>query len=177
LSRTVDAQLIQDARAGNASAFDALIGPYIEHGYRLAMVMLGSPPDAEDAVQEGALRAWQKFGQFRGGHSEFRQWFLAIVANQCRSLRRGAWWSVLRLPAIERTGGGLEERIATESELVTAMRRLRVQERTALFLYFYLDLPIEQVSGIVGLSVNGTKSRIHRALRRMRQHLRAEDVR
>ena len=149
--------------------FDATIGPYLEAGYRTALAILGDPDQAQDAVQESALKAWRKLGQLHEGNPA-RPWFLAIVANQCRSERRGRWWSVVRLPEVESTGGaGIES--ADRMDVDRALARLPREDRLALFLYFYLDLPMEEVGTVLGLSAGGAKTRVYRAAKKLRPGL------
>ncbi len=90
----------------NAGAFDELVAIHLEAGYRVALAILRDPDEARDAVQDAAFKAWRSCGQLRDGRSA-RAWFLRIVANQCLSVRRRHWWSVVRLPEIERTVGEL----------------------------------------------------------------------
>jgi RNA polymerase sigma-70 factor (ECF subfamily) len=54
-----DADLVSRAKQGDRSAFDHLIGPLIEQGFRLAYGMLHDREAAEDAVQEAAVRSWR----------------------------------------------------------------------------------------------------------------------
>jgi hypothetical protein len=79
--------LFEQAVAGDEAAFEALIGPLVEPALRLAQSMLGDRWEAEDATQEAITRAWRKLGQLRPG-MPLRPWFLAIVVNQCRNVRR-----------------------------------------------------------------------------------------
>jgi RNA polymerase sigma-70 factor (ECF subfamily) len=149
--------------------FDALIGPHLDAGYRTALAMLGNPDEAQDAVQESAFKAWRKLHQLREG-SPARSWFLAIVANQCRSERRKHWWSVIRLPQVERTEehpGEMSQRLDVGRELA----KLPSEDRLALFLYFYLDLPMEEVGAVLGLSAAGAKTRVYRAAKKLRPGL------
>src|SRR5712691_272772 len=95
-------ELAMTRTEGDAVDFDAVIGPHLEAAYRTALAILGDPDEANDAVQESALKAWRKLGQLRAGWPA-RPWFLAIVANQCRSERRRRWWSVIRLPELDPT--------------------------------------------------------------------------
>src|SRR6202040_2466324 len=88
MTSTADPDLINRAKEGDRSAFDELIGPLVDQGFRLAYGMLHDREAAEDAVQEAAVRSWRKLGNVRPG-SEMRPWFLAIVANQCRTIVRG----------------------------------------------------------------------------------------
>src|ERR1700687_5544216 len=96
--------LVQAPKQGADRASETLLEPLLQQAYRLAFVMLHDHHAAEDAVQEAALKAWRKVSQLREG-SDMRPWFLAIVANQCRSTRRTRWWSVLRGEAPEIAAG------------------------------------------------------------------------
>ena len=91
-----EAGLIQAARAGDELAFDSLVGPLINPAFKLAMVFLRDPHEAQDAVQEATLKAWRNLDRLRK-EAAVRPWFLTIVANHCRSVRRTRWWSVVRL--------------------------------------------------------------------------------
>jgi len=82
--------LLEAAKDGDDGAFEILLAPLLEPGYRLAGGMLQDHQAAQDAVQEAALKAWRKLRQLREG-SEMRPWFLGIVANECRSVRRSRW--------------------------------------------------------------------------------------
>src|SRR5690349_8019828 len=91
-----DGGLVAAARAGDEAAFDAVVGPLIEPGFKLAVVMLRNRDEAHDAVQEATIKAWQRLDRLRDD-SAVRQWFFATVANQCRTVRRGQWFATVRL--------------------------------------------------------------------------------
>src|SRR5260370_26442174 len=93
----IAAQAGVDGTALDQPAFMALVEPVMPTAFRLAVAMLHSDVDAEDAVQEAVYKAWRHRGRFRSG-SPMRPWLLAIVANECRAVRRSRWWSVMRLP-------------------------------------------------------------------------------
>src|SRR6476661_1651745 len=96
---TLDSGLVGAAIAGDEAAFDSLVGPLVEPGFKLAMVMLRDSGEAQDAVQEACIMAWRKLSQLRG-EDQLRPWFLAIVANRCRTIRRARWWSMVRLAEV-----------------------------------------------------------------------------
>jgi len=149
--------------------FDALIGPHLEAGYRTALAILRDPDAAHDAVQESAFKAWRKLGQLHEGKPA-RPWFLAIVANQCRSERRAHWWSVIRLPEVE-SSAPLRTESAESLDIDRELAKLPRDDRLALFLYFYLDLPLEEVGAVFGLSAGGAKTRVYRAAKKLRPGL------
>jgi RNA polymerase sigma-70 factor (ECF subfamily) len=97
------ADLITQARAGDGDAFAELTEPYRRelqvHCYR----MLGSLPDAEDALQETLLAAWQGLGDFEE-RASIRTWLYRIATNRCLNARRTA----SRRPAIEWNIPGIE---------------------------------------------------------------------
>jgi RNA polymerase sigma-70 factor (ECF subfamily) len=165
-----DAGLRERAIAGDDRAFEALLGPVVEPGLRLAFALLGDRAEAEDAVQESITRAWRKLHQLRPG-MPVRPWFLAIVANQSRNIRRGRWFQTIRIPDARSTA--LEPDLE-RLDLERAVDRLPLRDRQAIFLFFYLDLPLEEVAASLGLSASAARGRIYRACRRLRPGLSEE---
>ena len=162
------------ALAGDEEAFEALIGPLVEPGIRLAYSMLGDRSEAEDATQEAVTRAWRKLGQLRPG-MPVRPWFLAIVVNHCRNVRRTRWFRFVRATDTFQPGRDVEPDVQ-RIDIARALARLRESDRQALFMHFYLDLPIEEVAIALGVSASAAKGRIYRACRRLRPDLVEEDL-
>jgi RNA polymerase sigma-70 factor (ECF subfamily) len=170
-----DEKLLAAARTGDQACFERLIEPHIVVGYRLAAAMLGDAGQAEDAVQEATLRAWRSIGQVRSS-AQLRGWFLTIVANRSRSMRRTRWWSVIRL-SDPRFGLPSPADAADQREdLSKALGRLSPDERAAVFLRFYEDMSSRQVGEALGITATAARSRIHRALRRLRVDLGEEEL-
>ena len=172
------AGLLDRARSGDVRAFESLLAPLIDPACQLAYAILRDWQEAEDASQEAALKAWRAIGRLRADTASLRPWYLTIVANEARSRRRGRWWSVVRSPDLQVGAGetGPEDRAAVRVDLERAMRRLGEKERMILFLHFYLDLPLDEVGGVVGLSAAAVKSRLYRATRSLRPALRDRET-
>lgn len=166
------------ARAGDANAFEELLTPVLDPALRLAITMLNDRSAGEDAVQEAALKAWRKLGQFRAG-SDLRPWFLTIVANECRSSRRSGWWRVIRSGQVVDSWRHRpeEDELINRVDLASALERLPKQHLLVLTLYYHLDLPIDEVARVLRCSRGAAKVRIHRALRALSPSLTMEPVR
>src|SRR5262249_21264720 len=146
--------------------FERLFRPLYHDAFRLAVSMLGDSGLAEDAVQEALLKAWRKLHTFRTG-ADVRPWFLTIVANQCRSVRRGRWFSVQRFAEVD-VRVGADASAADRIDLEAALRRLPERARLMLVLRYYLDMPFEEIGEVVGASPGAVRSSIHRALTKLR---------
>ncbi len=162
--------LLEAAKLGDDGAFEVLLKPLLEPGYRLAGGMLQDPQAAEDAVQEAAFKAWRKLRQLRDG-SEMRPWFLGIVANECRSVRRSRWLSVMTLVVPPATESLPADAVLSSIELRQALRSLDEKKRLALVLHWYLDLPLDEIAVITGRSVHAVEGQIQRGMHELRQHM------
>jgi RNA polymerase sigma-70 factor (ECF subfamily) len=171
----VCSDVIERAAAGDPAALDALFGWLVGPAFTLAVILLRDREAAEDAVQEAAMRAWRKLGQLRPG-AEIRPWFLAFVANQCRNARRARWRSVLKLEGLDPAVSGEEERIVRGADVRRAVRSLPYDQRVAIVLHYFLDLPLEEIAMVTHAPVGTVKSRLHRATAQLRARLGAEEV-
>ncbi|HET7466234.1 MAG TPA: RNA polymerase sigma factor [Candidatus Dormibacteraeota bacterium] len=163
--RRDEAELIRDAKKGDGAAFAELIRPHYDTAFRLAYGLLHDTNEAEDAVQEAAFKAWRRLGNLQEG-AGMRPWFLGIVANHCRDVSRSRWWSVLKIDPPEKEASPVD--IAASIDLRRAMRRLSHDERLVLVLRYYLDMPFEEIATTQGISVRAARSRVERAVHRLR---------
>ena len=152
-----------------AHAFRRLAESSLPDAYRLAGAILRDPAEAEDAVQDAFVIGWQKWSTLRD-QSKFEPWFKRIVVNVCRErLRRAA-----RRPAtnLEASSGipapepslDIHDRLLLEQSLT----RLQPDDRVILALRYYQDLKVDDMAVILGLRVGTVKSRLHRAMTRLR---------
>ena len=164
----VVARDMDEASAGGQAAFVALVEPVLPSAYRLALGMLRSETEAEDAVQEAVFKAWRSHERFRPG-SEMKPWLLAILANECRRVRRNRWWSVVKGSAeSESPPQDMAEGRADAAGLRRAIYRLPHDQKLAVVLRYYLDLSFDEMAEILKISTKAAKSRTYRALERLR---------
>src|SRR2546428_972782 len=87
--RPTDGELFSRAQRGDQAAYEEIVRRYQEVAFRMAYVITGSAADAEDAAQEGFVKAYRALATFRTG-AEPRPWLLRIVANEARNRARSA---------------------------------------------------------------------------------------
>jgi RNA polymerase sigma-70 factor (ECF subfamily) len=178
-----EAELVERARRGDHAAYAELVRRHEDVLFRTAYLLCGSAADAEDAAQEALVRAYTALGRFRPG-SPFRPWLLAIVANEARNRRRSAGRrAALALRAQDalaveagRPGGDSapeQEALAHErrSTLLAAVEGLREEDRLVIACRYLLDLGEAETAAVLGLPRGTVKSRLSRALDRLRERL------
>ena len=157
-------------------AFADLLRPLIEPGFRLALAMLHDRGAAEDAVQEASFTTWRKLATMRD-RGRLRPWFLGVVANKCRNARRHKWVTGVSIGVPEElTAVSGEDSALRNADLRQAVSRLPHGDRLIVVLYFYLDLPLEEVAMVVGSSLTATRSRLYRSIKRLRPDIEFQEA-
>ena len=158
------------------STFADLLKPLIEPGFRLALAMLHDAHAAEDAVQEASFTAWRKLGRMHD-QGRLRPWFLGVVANKCRNARRTRWTAGVDLGVSEGVSvASGEDRALSGADLRRAIARLGHDDRLVVVLFFYLDMPLDEVAAVAGSSVGATRARLYRAVKKLRPDVAIEEA-
>src|SRR4051812_19082962 len=138
------------------------------------MLITQDAADAEEAAQDGFLKAWRALPRFRRGEP-LRPWLLTIVANEARNRRRSARRrAALALRAEAPDDRSAEaEMIAGESRaaLLAAIARLREDDRLVLRRRHLLELSGAEAAAALGVRPGTVKSRPSRALGRLREEV------
>ena len=164
-------------------AYETLVRRYQDVAVRTAH-MIAPDGDAEDAVQEAFVKAHGALGRFREG-APFRPWVLGIVANAARNRRRSAGRRAglaLRASEDRRPGdaapspeSAVLER-ETRAALLDAINTLGDDDREIIATRYFLDLSEAESAEILGIPRGTVKSRLSRALARLRLKLTATDL-
>jgi RNA polymerase sigma-70 factor (ECF subfamily) len=177
-----ESDLVERARAGDAQAYEALVREHQGIAFRTAYLITGSAADAEEAAQDGFVKAYRALGRFRRD-APFRPWVLEIVANEARNRRRSAGRrAALALRAAGEVPSGDaapspegEVLAAAEREgLLAAVNELREDDRLVIGCRYFLDLSEEETAAALGIRRGTVKSRLSRALERLRAQLGVE---
>ena len=161
-----EAELVLRAQRGDLPAFEELMRAYEGIAFRTAYVIAGSATEAEEAAHDAFVKAYWALGRFRPGRP-FRPWLLTIVANEARNRRRSAG-----------RGHALALRAADEIRhsypAPSAEAAVLGHERNEL-LRFILDLSEAETASVLGLRPGTVKSRLSRALDRLREEVPRDD--
>jgi RNA polymerase sigma-70 factor (ECF subfamily) len=174
--RQVASRPVSATQAVNEQSFTDLLVPLVQPAYRLACALLHDATAAEDVVQEASLIAWRKLERLQD-RSRLKGWFLGIVANECRNARRRRWLTrvTIGLPSGLSVLSG-EDRVVGRADLRDALRRLTHDDRLVIVLYFYLDMSLADVAAVAGTSEAAARTRLYRAIRRLRPHVAIEEA-
>jgi RNA polymerase sigma factor (sigma-70 family) len=169
-------ELVARAQAGDVEAYEALVQRTQAIAFRTAFLVTRNAADAEEAAQDGFLKAYRALGRFRRG-APFRPWLLRIVANEARNRRRSAGRrAALALRAAEASSGDAApspEATVLDAErrreLLDALESLPDDHRLVLECRFLLDLSEEETAAVLGIRRGTVKSRTSRGLERLRE--------
>jgi RNA polymerase sigma factor (sigma-70 family) len=145
--------------------------------FRAAYLVTGSAAEAEDAAQEGFVKAWLALPRFREG-APFRPWLLAIVTNEARNRRRHAGrQAALALRSWDPESANTEETATARAEherLLRVVAGMREEDRLVIGYRYFLDLSEEETAEALGIARGTVKSRLARALVRLREQMEVE---
>jgi RNA polymerase sigma factor (sigma-70 family) len=160
-----------------------LVRQYQELAFRTAYVITGDATEAEDAAQSAFVKAYFALPRFREG-APFRPWLLQIVANEARNRRT----ALRRHPTVDLTA--IADRPATgkadspepaavaddeRRRLVEVLNQLREEDRAVIVCRYFLDLSEAEMASTLNCPRGTVKSRLSRALARMREQLTMVD--
>lgn len=177
--------LVAAAKAGDESAFETLVGRYERKIFRLTHNITQNREDAEDAMQEAFLKAYEHLGDFEG-NSRFYTWLVRIAVNQALMKLRRRRSNVVSLDEEIDTGEDMVPREVEDwgpspieryeqTELSEILSKVIGELEPPFRIVFQLrdieQLSTEETAEALGLSVPAVKSRLLRARLKLRQKL------
>lgn len=143
--------------------FEQNIRKYAPNMYRLALAMLHNREDAEDAVSEAVLRAYEKIHTLRKKES-FKSWIMQIAANEARRIY-GRNKRVMPVEDMEAYMPAFREE---RHELWDVVMQLDLVYREVIMLYFYERFSIKEIGMILHVPEGTVKSRLSRGKKALR---------
>lgn len=157
-----------------AQGFDAAWDAYGAMVYRLAMVYLGRPADAEDIVQEAFLRLLSRAPSFADAEHE-KRWLLRVTVNLCRDQLKGFWRK--RTAALEPELSAQDPQFAPDSEtlgVAEAIVALPEQYKAPIHLHYCEGYSVAEIGEILHLGQSAVKMRLKRGRELLKLELEGE---
>jgi RNA polymerase sigma-70 factor (ECF subfamily) len=182
LDELADSELVERARRGDVGAYEQIVERYREPVFRAAYLVTRSSADADEAAQDAFVKAYRALGRFRTG-APLRPWLMRIAVNESRNrVRSAARRDALALrAAAERPSEDSDQSpeaalLAAERrhELLAAVERLREEDRLVISCRYFLGLSEAEAAQVLGWRTGTLKSRLSRALGRLRSELGEE---
>jgi RNA polymerase sigma-70 factor (ECF subfamily) len=176
MTRTVDRQdagLLASALAGDEVAFRRIIVAHHEDMRRICRAIAADDAIADEAVQAAWLVAWKKLGKVRGP-AQLRPWLISVAVREVKQLlrkrRRRAEVEAMAAPFAD-VGGPDPATAAAALDLRAALARLGPDDAALLALRYVAGFDSNELALATGISPSGTRSRIERLLRKLREDL------
>ena len=167
-----EAVWIQQAQAGDQSAFTRLVEAYQTPVYNLAYRMLGNSVEAENAAQETFIRMFTKLDTY-DPQRKFSSWLLAIASHYCVDLLRRRRMNYLSLddlpPMVELSmpKTAQPEQVVVREQDASAVQKLLEalppNYRTPVVLRYWYDMSYREIAETMGVTESTIKTRLHRA--------------
>lgn len=172
-----DGQLIAQARSDPA-AFARLYRRHYDAVFAYCVHRLFERHTAEDITSAVFLKVIEKFGGFRGNdEQQFRNWLYTIATNAVNNyLRKTARRNNLLKAACEQTDAKDIKEISQEklAALKQAILTLKPKYQTIITLRFFENLKLTEIAEVLGSSPDTIRSRLARALAKLREKLAAD---
>lgn len=186
-----DLSLVRQVQEGDDKAFEIIMRTNNRALYRAARSILQNDADAEDAVQEAYMRAYQSFHQFHGD-ARLGTWLTRIVINEClerlrkqkRETGRVSLENVVNLEAhIDKTTDGKHDSDSPDSAAMRAQTRRLLEHkidqlpaafRTVFVLRALEEMSVEETALCIGVPEATVRTRFFRARSMLRESLARE---
>jgi len=172
--------LVEKWQSGDVGAFEALFRQYQKLVFRTAYLITGDAETAKDVMQEVFVSVWKSRHTFNPEKGKFTTWLHRITVNRCSKRHGQEQPSFLSLEQAENKGLELPggdvpaEAVITREEyahLMKALAALDTKHRSVVVLRYFNELSCEEIARAAEIPLGTVKSRLHYALKSLRQEL------
>jgi RNA polymerase sigma-70 factor (ECF subfamily) len=179
-----DLELVKDFQAGKVEAFNELVRRYQQKVYWIARRMVGDHDEADDVTQEVFVKVYKKIKNFRSD-SSFYTWVYRITTNTAINvLRQRKIVNLVRLdevfPALSSmSDDSLDpakklEMKENQSLLEEAVSELPAKQKKVFVLRYFEEMPYEDISKILKITVGGLKANYFHALKNIQKYVKGK---
>ncbi|WP_150274389.1 RNA polymerase sigma factor [Paenibacillus tepidiphilus] len=141
--------------------------------YRIAMAHLGNREDAEEATQDTFIKLMEKAPVFKDAEHQ-KAWLIRVITNHCKTMLGRSWRRrEIKLDGAETAAAG---DAPEEMALLQLVLSLPVKYRAVIHLYYYEDIPVQDISRILEISESAVKMRLQRGRHLLRLELEGAEA-
>ena len=141
---------------------------YKDTVYRIALNYYGSPYDADDTVQDVMLKLFQREESF-ANENHARYWIIRVTINQCKNGLR--WAQLRRHENLDAVTAAVELQTPEQSEVYRQVMSLPERYRTALYLFYYEELTVNEIAALLRVKPSAVTTRLSRARQKLKTKL------
>ena len=167
----IQCQLIKKAKLGDTKAFSQLYAEIYKDLYRFALYMTKHTQDAEDAVSEAVISAYENISGLKKENS-FKSWMFTILNNECKKILRKNGNTSNQVSEEDAKDLGAEEiDFAQRHDVKKAFESLEEEEQTIVAFSVFGGFRSEEIAEMLGKNPGTVRSRKSRAFGKMREML------
>jgi RNA polymerase sigma factor (sigma-70 family) len=167
-----DILVIDRVLQGEQHLYAQLVNKHKSYAYSLALRVLESKPDAEEAAQDAFIKAFKYLAGFNR-EAKFATWLYRIVFNTAISYKRK---QKIKLQSIEHVHLGYSSDSLEKSDkkkfIDQAISKLNETDRVVITLFYLQEFSLEEIADITSTAANTVKVRVHRARHRLAEELK-----
>ncbi|WP_002148428.1 sigma-70 family RNA polymerase sigma factor [Bacillus cereus] len=174
--------LIQLTLSGNKEAYSELYDKTIQEVYKTAHFLIEDKTDVDDVVQEIYIQLYEALRKY-DSEKPFRPWLIGLAIKQIHSYRRKRWMRLRivkkaeeqRKPVQVDFSNDVVSKISSQ-KLIELIHKLPYKLKQVIILRYLHDYSQEEVAQILHIPIGTVKSRIHAALKKLRQKEQVEEI-
>ncbi|MGG0207317.1 sigma-70 family RNA polymerase sigma factor [Bacillus mycoides] len=179
---TVYTDLIQLTLSGNKEAYSELYDKTIQEVYKTAHFLIEDKADIDDVVQEIYIQLYESLRKY-DSEKPFRPWLIGLAIKQIHSYRRKRWMRLRIVKKAEEQRKTVEIDFSSDvvskisnQKLIELIHKLPYKLKQVIILRYLHDYSQEEVAQILHIPIGTVKSRIHAALKKLRQKEQVEEI-
>lgn len=170
-------QLLKEAQNGNSSAFGVLYAQYAKEFYYYALRFFGNKEDAEDAVQEAALRVYKHISSIQKPEA-FKAFFFKTLSNTAKTMYQKKKSSPLTLEKVpeQESTENVELSVTQKADIEVLLLSLPPEERQIVLLSVVGGFSSREIAEAVDLTAGAVRAKLSRTLHKLRRSLEESEA-
>lgn len=152
--------------------FERIVYSYSDSLYRICMHYLRNTADAQDIVQQTFLRLIEKDIEFENAEHE-KAWLIRVCINLCKDNLKSAWRKKVHY-IHDRNFTSPSYEISEPLPILSYIRTLPFNQKTAIYLFYYEDMPVSEIAEVMNAKQNTVLSWLHRGRKSLEKIIKEE---